>query len=219
MGGSGGLGGLGMAEMAGAGYLAGNSSLAGQAASGGWFTTLSDYAAGGQIVQVTGSNCAWSANLITTNSSATWNVTYPITNVQAGSTQWIFQNPATYNECYRPTPEEIAKSKLEAAARQAKLEAAASRADLLLHSLLDDHQRVQITRDKFFELQVNGKTYRINRGRQGNVMLVEGGKPVAKYCAHPDIWTPDGDAMIAQMMMLKTDEASFLKTANRTALV
>lgn len=215
MGGSGGLGGLGMAEMAGAGYLAGNSSLAGQAASGGWFTTLSDYAAGGQIVQVTGSNCVWSVNVLTTNSSATYSVT---TNqfAQQVSRPYIWGIDYSY---HAPTPEEVAKSKLEAAARQAKLEAAASRADLLLHSLLDDHQRAQITRDKFFELQVNGKTYRINRGRQGNVMLVEGGKPVAKYCAHPDIWTPDGDAMIAQMMMLKTDEASFLKTANRTALV
>jgi hypothetical protein len=47
------------------------------------------------------------------------------------------------------------------------------------------------------------------------LQLIENGKPVAKYCAHPEIWTPDGDTMIAQLLMLKTDEARFLQIANR----
>lgn len=203
-------------------------SLVGQTG-GEWLNSLAGaYTTGSAYATGSSSGSIWSNATLAGSPIITYTVSN-ITSSQAanypGSTQWIQQviNYSGLNlhsmHSMPPTPEEIAKSKLEAAARQAKLEAAASRADLLLHSLLDDHQRVQITRDKFFELQVNGKTYRINRGRQGNVMLVEGGKPVAKYCAHPDIWTPDGDAMIAQMMMLKTDEASFLKTANRTALV
>lgn len=170
----------------------------------------------GTIVQISPTWQGW--NVVTSSSS----VIYTLTIDQATATgsgypsanywyQYQYQQP----HAYKPSPEEVARHKAHAAAA----EAAVSRADQLLLSLLDDEQRDQVQREKFFELKVSGRVYRIHRGRAGNVQLVEGGKPVAKYCAHPDLWTPDGDAMIAQMMMLKTNEAEFLKIANRTALV
>lgn len=117
------------------------------------------------------------------------------------------------------TPEQIAERAKREAAAKAEAEVAASRADILLMSFLSDSQADQYKRDSRFDLVINGRTYRINKGRSGNIQLIENGKPVAKYCAHPEIWTPDGDTMLAQMLMLKTDEARFLQVANRTALV
>lgn len=113
---------------------------------------------------------------------------------------------------------ETAAEKAARQKREHEAEVANSRADQLLTSLLSSDQADQYRKDKRFDLVINGRVYRINRGRTGNVQLIENGKAVAKYCAHPSVWTPDGDTLIAQMLMLKTDEAKFLQIANRTAL-
>ena len=102
--------------------------------------------------------------------------------------------------------------------RRVKAEAAASRADQLLISFLEPSQAESYKRDRRFDVPVGDRIYRIHKGRAGNVHLIENGKPVAKLCAHPAVWTPDGDTMLAQLLMIKTNEAEFLKTANRTAI-
>jgi hypothetical protein len=129
-----------------------------------------------------------------------------------------------YNNCYpvtfQPeTPEYRAKREALQLDAEVRARAADSRADKLLMSFLSDEQATQFREEARFDLKINGKHYRINKGRSGNVHLIENGKPVAKYCAHPVEWTPNGDTMLAQMMLLKTDELAFLKVANRTALV
>jgi hypothetical protein len=89
------------------------------------------------------------------------------------SNQWIHLGSET--------PEQKADREKRAHER----EVAASRADLLLMDFLSDAQADQYKKENRFELRINGRTYRINRGRSGNVQLIENGKPVAKYCAHP----------------------------------
>jgi hypothetical protein len=128
------------------------------------------------------------------------------------SGQWVCL-PVFYQQA------DTSQQKADREKRAHETEVAASRADLLLMEFLSHDQAEQYKREKKFELTINGRIYRVHKGRSGNIQLIEGGKPVARYCAHPEIWTPDGDTLIAQMLMLQTDEAQFLKIANRTALV
>lgn len=195
---------------------------------GGNYQTISDgnqnyYIFGSNANLTTGGTISQYAHAQTQGSGSYWTqtITYPAETV--GGIEWTpeIQVLESYSQWsigwkLRPeTDEEMAAR----AAITAAAEAAESRADQLLTSLLTPSQAQEYRDQKRFELQINGKTYRINKGRAGNVQLIEGGKPVAQYCAHPDIWVPNGDNMVAQMLMLQTDEAMFLKTANRTALV
>lgn len=103
--------------------------------------------------------------------------------------------------------------KLREAERAAEL-----RAEEVLLMCLNPVQEMEYRQHGCFHLQVNERRYRINKGRTGNVELIHEGLPVYRYCAHPDLWTPDQDVMLAQMLMLQTDEKRFLATANRTVL-
>jgi hypothetical protein len=116
---------------------------------------------------------------------------------------------------YQITPEMKAASD----AQEAKRKEATKKAEELLLLHLTDEQKKQYLEFEYFETTVDDRVYRIKKGRAGNVYLIDNGKPKFKYCAHPNDYTPDGDAMLAQLLMLKTDEAGFIKTANRTILV
>jgi len=101
-----------------------------------------------------------------------------------------------------------AQEKAEAAAR------AEARAEAVLLAILNPEQAAQYKANGWFETEVNDSTYRIHRARSMNVERVVEGKPTHKYCAHPGDMTPDEDVMLAQLLMLQTDEARFLSTAN-----
>ncbi len=74
------------------------------------------------------------------------------------------------------------------------------------------------TTREFTVISKDGKrTYRITYGIAGNVILIEKGKPVARYCIYP-IGIPIEDVMLAQKLMLETDEESFIRIANRTPI-
>lgn len=130
----------------------------------------------------------------------------PITYQYQTQTQFIGQWNGNYGT-YEETPEQKLKREL-----------ASKRAEELLLLHLSDNERKQYLEFGYFETNINDKTYRINKGRAGNVYLIEGGKTKYKYCAHPNDYTPEQDAMLAQLLMLKTDEDRFIKTANRTTL-
>jgi len=116
------------------------------------------------------------------------------------------------------TPEELAVHQEREAARAAKFAAAESRAEQLMLSLLMPDQVQQYKDHGYFETLVDDRVYRIKKGRAGNVELIVKGKPAMRYCAHPLDWTPAPDAMIAQFLMLKTNEKKFIETANKTQL-
>jgi hypothetical protein len=69
----------------------------------------------------------------------------------------------------------------------------------------------------------SGKFYRIETGRQGNIVEMEKRKAVARYCVHPGRdprggIVPTFDVMLAQKLLIETDEKRFLKLANKTRI-
>jgi len=126
------------------------------------------------------------------------------------------------------TPEEAARDEARLAAYQAEVEAknkAAIEADARAEKLLIEHltqaQRECLRANGHFFVEVSGRRYRIDRaGKSGNVRLVdEAGKIKKKYCIH-DRWIdadsvlPVSDNLLAQKLLLETDEAAFLRIAN-----
>ena len=105
-------------------------------------------------------------------------------------------------------------------AYQVKRDGADKRAEELLMCILNDKQKDQYIKFGYFETEINDKIYRIRKGRSGNVRVLKGDKEIEKYCAHPsDAYAiPEHDSMIAQYLMLRSDEKAFLAKANRTVL-
>jgi hypothetical protein len=106
-------------------------------------------------------------------------------------------------------------------------ETSKERARRLLSSMLSPEQREEFQEDDCFHLRViDGKTgdervYRIDQGFQGNVKLLgPDGRPVKSYCIHAKTTDDEGrrlpneDHMLAQKLLLQTDEKSFLQIAN-----
>ena len=122
------------------------------------------------------------------------------------------------------SPEEREQARLhqeEAVRRQKEREAAlrkiAERAEALLCGNLTKAQIEQLTRSgKFLVETKSGRIYEIRRGQQHNVFLLgPDGQPIEEFCAHPSGGLPDADAMLAQKLVLETDEEHFCRIANR----
>lgn len=95
---------------------------------------------------------------------------------------------------------------------------ASKKARRLLYEHLSPPQRKCLRERKFFDVPVGGKVYRIRQGTHGNVRLLDArGHEQVSYCAQPD-GVPDEDAMLAQKLMLETDERAFLRVANARGL-
>lgn len=94
-----------------------------------------------------------------------------------------------------------------------------NRARKLLVSALTPEQRRTYEDSRYFDVAVNGRTYRIHQGTHGNVRLLDaaGRAEVVAYCIQPDHVPPE-DAMLAQLLTLKNDEPTFLRLANATRL-
>ena len=119
------------------------------------------------------------------------------------------------------TPAERLEREKRRAVQEAQQAAAKLKAEKLLFTILSPTQVKQYTDDGYFEINVGGRIYRLHaNSRSMNVVLMEQGKPKIKFCAHP--WQaadlPIPDVLVSQLMMLRTDEAQFLKTANRSVL-
>ena len=97
---------------------------------------------------------------------------------------------------------------------------AKERAEKLLVSCLDKEQREDLEVHSRFRILVGSNWYSIGRGHAGNVYLLdkEGDRPTVRYCAHPIDSVPDADAMLAQKLLLETDEAAFVQIANATMI-
>lgn len=69
----------------------------------------------------------------------------------------------------------------------------------------------------------HGNPYRIYRGQVVNVYRLAAGRsgrlrPVAGYCLRSDPPMPDADVMLTQLLLLRTDEDTFIKRAERSEL-
>lgn len=112
------------------------------------------------------------------------------------------------------TPEQQARLTREMEERRAKAAAATSRAEELMFMFIGEERKKKYIEAGHFEILVNGRVYRIQKGRSMNVVLLENGQPKMKYCAHPGDYVPDPDTMLAQYLMLTSDEKRFLSIAN-----
>jgi hypothetical protein len=105
----------------------------------------------------------------------------------------------------------------EAAARREKEKK--DKAITLLKDTLTRKQKRDLERHNYFYVR-GGKTknlYRIKHGRAGNVQLLDHNKKVKEVlCAHPHIYCPHEDTMLAQKIMIEHMEELFRQTANIT---
>lgn len=90
------------------------------------------------------------------------------------------------------------------------------KAKRLLYSHLTDYQKRMYRKKRYFHVvSEKGRKYRICHGDTQNIYLLENGKPAKRFCAHPHN-VPVEDAMLAQKLMLETDEQRFLRVANES---
>lgn len=116
------------------------------------------------------------------------------------------------------TEEEKAARKAQAEKEAREKAEADARANELLETHLTEEQRRQLKELDAFIVDLKSKQYRIRRGWTGNVEEIKDGMIVARLCIHPRDQVPYGDHMLAQKLMLETNEAEFLRIANRTPL-
>lgn len=100
-------------------------------------------------------------------------------------------------------------------AKQAHMEAAETRAQGLLLSLLDQTQRAQWERERAFVVRVGARRYRIRMGVAGNVdLLGQDGQVEEQLCCHLSGNLPRSDHMVAQLLTLRHNEGEFRRLAN-----
>lgn len=110
--------------------------------------------------------------------------------------------------------EQIEASRQAVDERHQKREEAKERAQRLLVACLSEKQREEYERDRAFHVYAGNRRYRIRTGRAGNVDLIEEDRVRVIYCGHPIEDVPDEDTMLAQKLLIETDEEAFLEMAN-----
>lgn len=179
--------------------------------------------------------CGTSCVTVEFGSWPSWNQQYlNQTGVTQATDTWIIwnQNYCSSQTFISPPPPAIELTEEQRAAnerraadraaehlkKQQAKELACQKATELLFHFLTGEQKNQYQERGYFETTVKERTYRIKKGRSGNVQLIEKGKPRVQYCVHPEEDVPDQDTMLAQLLLLRTDESEFLRLANHTQL-
>lgn len=89
------------------------------------------------------------------------------------------------------------------------------RSKKLLKEHLDAEQLAMLMDNDHFHVRCkSGQLYRINNGRVGNIDVMENGSRKHGLCAHPEDYVPNYDTMLAQKLMLETNEDEFVRIAN-----
>jgi hypothetical protein len=126
---------------------------------------------------------------------------------------------------YSETDEQrIAREERETAAqaayqeRQKKTAEAREKAKKTLSSVLSKKQREQYVKEGVFELDVNGRLYRVKPGCRVERLHPETKKVQSYFCIHPHNAheIPPEDTALSQKLLLEAAEAEFLKLANET---
>lgn len=155
----------------------------------------------------------------TTYSSTTWITTSTTGNpkVTSGTTATVTtDNTATTTNgyCFQ-TFEWSHESAEEVEARRERRAKAKKKAMQLLREFLTRKQKYNLTRfGRFDFVGADRRVYRLSsESRSGNIYVVEDGKPVERYCAHPRS-VPMGDVLLTQFFALKTNSKKVLEVAN-----
>lgn len=154
-------------------------------------------------------------NSITYATDDTWAVWVNSSGPVAKPAQFRFTPPPA------PTPEQLEarrlkeeKAKQEAEERERERDEAIARARALLMSCLGPTQKRDYKRKGCFTCRSgSGKRFRLGKGLPKE--LDKQDKAVASYCIHPVPLVPDGDRLLTEMLMLRYDEAEFLRIANK----
>ncbi len=203
-----------------------------------WITWTSGTSAAA-TVSTTATWNAWTTNGTTAVSvtydgvTTAWNgwVTCPTTATTntVGATVWTTWSDgatATIRQVYpsvAPPPAEteeeraarIERQRIEAEERARKAKEADDRAAALLQEHLSESQRDQYAKGRSFVVVAkSGNRYRL--GARGSVEEIDAAdKPIHGFCIHPTIGVPHPDGMLCKKLMLESNEALFLKTANK----
>lgn len=139
-------------------------------------------------------------------------------------TGWIEDQNLSREERDRRAQEHLRRNQEYEAQRiqvEGERKMARERAAQLLQEALSERQRLEMAEKGFFSLTVHdSKTkeqrhYRIRKGRSGNVEQIDAnGNRLKGFCIHPIMACPDEDTMLAQKLMLETQEDEFLRVAN-----
>lgn len=166
--------------------------------------SLNDYLQG-YIISSQATNAVWQG----------W-VTSTATNTNYIWQQWQQDLIKHFNYNPIPTPDNRwirrLMYNLALAANAAIAKQAEETAEALLLECCDKAQRRNYGKSK--SIVVKGQ-------KSGHLYVVRKGQRVAQgdklYCIHPTEHVPQADTMLAQKLMIETDEEEFLKTANMTA--
>lgn len=125
-----------------------------------------------------------------------------------------------------PTPEQLAaqeKYRQEQfqlrEVRRKKMVQAEERAEMLLLEHLDDKQKQDYREKQAFDVEVDGKTYRVGQGTHGNVreILLHEGREVTtrRFCIPSRVRDmPEADVHLAQKLMIEGAMDEFERIAN-----
>jgi hypothetical protein len=200
------------------------------------YTTTTAGACGAQtwtIWVVGDSGTSATTNTITTTSNHIWTAwnsastasTMTITSNGTDATTWTVWNEVVSAPARRISAEERRRWRAREQEQRRRHEEeqrerkeAEAKAETLLLKALTPEQREDYRRRKCFHLHTGGKRYRIERGWQGNVKLVDDAeRQLASYCIHPrDHRIPVADNLLAQKLLLEADEQEFRRIANET---
>lgn len=171
-------------------------------------------------------NQIWSVwNAQHQTASATTGNSFGTTAVNTYSAVWGRWNTQLV-DMRNATAEQVAQAQRQATAYrerqvlvQAERSLAEKRAEKLLQETLSAAQREELIAKGYFTLETiassgERRIYRIRRGRSRNVDQVDAtGRRIKTLCAHPVAMVPDADTMIAQKLMLESQEDEFLRIA------
>lgn len=188
-------------------------------------------------------NWVTASNTITTSASTDtiWRIWSDSTNTTASITTtaatdtiwpiWVNQSIQTIRPVGAPiSPQVAAEAAAERARRDEAYRAqraeedrkralADERARQLLVSVLSDQQKKDLANNGYFFVDApSGRRYRIDKGRSGNVKVIDKvtGVWTESLCIHQRDDVPVYDTMVMQKLLIETAEDEFRKVANIT---
>jgi hypothetical protein len=130
--------------------------------------------------------------------------------VEAGGINWV--DPRDVHE----NPEQRTEREARVAEARQRQQEAETRAEALLRENLSPQQLEQFNRNRKFQVvgSSSGATYELNFVRSMGIYKIENGKRVEQLCFYPRDAGTLGDTVLAQKIMLETDEPAARKIAN-----
>lgn len=158
----------------------------------------------------------------TTNQTAvSWFQVYPVDSQTTAAGQFYYSAATTYcvtTAGYAETEDQRIEREQRERDYAAKEKVRKARARAALVTVLTREQREQFEVHEHFELQVNGRLYRVCPGKRVERLDPHTKTVQSYFCIHPDHShdLPSEDVAISQKLLLEANESEFLRIANET---